>query len=172
VPSWHAAARWRFEAGLANDLIGYLIPAWGFSSEQGTYLSTCSNDSNNRDPKGHQHKLEDESVGPTAGNLVADHLSALLDATQAAGVSVQRGRFVRPDGSLSRSPVGAVGAQLADGRLLALKGTSSLGGRPVTGAISFIDYDGASQSGADITTRGVRTGDGKRIFLDVYPTWP
>jgi len=30
VPAWHARARHRVEVGLANDLLGYLIPAWGW----------------------------------------------------------------------------------------------------------------------------------------------
>jgi hypothetical protein len=169
VPAWHASARWRFEAGLANDLIGYLIPAWGFSSQPGTYVTTCSNDDSNRDPKGHQHKLEDESVGPTAGNLVADHLTALLDASPPADVSIEPGRFVLADGSLTRRPDGAVAVALADGRLLALSGTQRIGGRSVDGTMSFVDYDGTRQPAADIATRGVLTSGGDRIFLDVYP---
>src|SRR5581483_1954058 len=108
APAWHATARWRFEAGLANDMIGYLLPAWGFSSEPGTYTTTCFNDQDNREPKGHQHKLEDESVGPTAGNLVASHLTALLDQHADPAVTVRPGRFVLTDGALSRRATGAV----------------------------------------------------------------
>jgi hypothetical protein len=158
VPSWHASARWRFEAGLANDMIGYLLPAWSFSSQPGTYNTTCFNDQDNRDPKGHKHKLEDESVGPTAGNRVAEHLSALLDGHADPTTSVVQGRFLLADGTVSRRATGAVGIELADGRVYR-----------VNGPLTFVDYDGGRQSAPDPTTRGVRLGDGRRIFLDVYP---
>jgi len=158
APAWHASARWRFEAGLANDMIGYLLPAWGFSSEPGTYTTTCFNDQDNRDPKGHQHKLEDESVGPTAGNLVAEHLTALLDADHDPTITVAQGRFLLGDGTTSRRASGAVGVVLADGRVV-----------PVGGGVRFIDYDGAPQSSPDLSTRGVQMADGRQVFLDVYP---
>ena len=149
VPTWRATARWRFQVGLADDMIGYLLPPWGFATQPGVYLTTCTTDANDRDAKGHQHKLEDESVGPTAGALVAEHLAALLGPGTAG---VARGRFLRPDGSLSGSATGAIGVRLADGEHL-------------TG--TFVDYDGAPQAGPDITTRGIRTG-GKTVFVDVY----
>lgn len=158
VPAWHSAARWRFEAGLANDMIGYLLPAWGFSSEPGTYTTTCFNDQDNRDPKGHQHKLEDESVGPTAGNLVAQHLTALLDAERGSTITVAQGRYRLGDGTTSRRATGAVGVVLADGTVIAT-------GR----GVDFMDYDGAPQPGPDLSTRGVQTADGRQIFLDLYP---
>ena len=145
---------------LADDLIGYLIPAWGFSSEPGTFTTTCFNDADNKDPRGHQHKLEDESVGPTAGNLVAEHLTALLDKRPDPTAHIVRGRFVHADGSLSRRAAGAVGVRLAGGRVL----TNGHGAR-------FMDYGGAPQSGPDIRTRGMIGDDGARWYLDVYPDW-
>jgi hypothetical protein len=170
VPAWHATARWRFEAGLADDMIGYLLPEWGFASEPGTYVTTCQTDQDDRDARGHQHKLEDESVGPTAGNLVAEQLTALLDAHPDPTLSVQSGRFVLPDGTITRWATGAVGVVLADGRVLAVKGVRAFGTRRVDGTITFVDYDGAPQTAADLSTRGIRTADGHRVFVDLYPT--
>jgi hypothetical protein len=174
VPAWHARATYRFNVGLADDMLGYLIPAWGFSTQPGVFPTTCFNDQNDKDPRGHQHKLETESVGPTAANLVAEHLSRLLDAGPGPSAGFGTGRFVRADGSLSRSPIGAVGLWLAGadhhghGLLLAVSGVRSFGSRPVDGHGRFIDYDGVAQSGPDLLTHGMVLGRDS-VYVDVYP---
>lgn len=168
VPTWHARARYRFQVGLADDLIGYLIPAWAFSTAPGVYPTTCVNDQSDRDPKGHQHKLETESVGYTASNAVAEHLTTLLSADPDPKAAVQRGRWIRTDGSAAHRPEGAAGLYLADGTVLAASpftGFASHAARPAR----FIDYDGAVQSSPDITTHGMALVDGRRVYVDVYP---
>ncbi len=169
VPAWHARARWRFQIGLADDMIGYLIPAWGFSSEPGTYTTTCFNDGDNRDQRGHQHKLEDEGVGPTGSNLVAEHLTAVLDRRPDPAAKVLTGRFLRNDGSASRRAGGALGIELAGGRILAVAGVVAFGERAVGEHALFMDYNGAAQSTPDLRTRGMLADDGTRWYLDVYP---
>jgi hypothetical protein len=168
VPAFHARATWRFQIGLADDLIGYLIPAWGFSTMAGVYTTACFNDSDDKDPRGHQHKLETESVGPTAGNLVAQHLTALLDRSHPSG-HVSQGRFIRPDGSLSRRADGAVGVALADKTVIATGAIASFGDRAPERHGRFIDYNGATQAAPDIRTRGMLADNGDSIYLDVYP---
>lgn len=168
VPTWHARARFRFQVGLADDLIGYLIPAWGFSTMAGVYPTTCFNDSDDKDPKGHQHKLETESVGYTAANTVAEKLTALLDADPDRKASVVRGRWAHRDGSVTRRPEGAVGAVLADGTILATPGITGFGDHPAKPA-RFIDYDGTVQGASDLATHGMLRPDGTRVYLDVYP---
>src|SRR3954469_24443212 len=108
VPTWRARATYRFQVGLADDLIGYLIPAWGFAS--GT-PGLFNNDTCSDDAHGRRHKLESESVGPTGGNRVADETAKMLDASpDATAHVVSAGRFVLADGSLSRWPTAAAGA--------------------------------------------------------------
>ena len=145
VPTWHAKARFRFQVGLADDLIGYLIPAWGFASDT---PGLFNNDACYADQHGRRHKLESESVGPTAGNIVADETAAMLGPA-----NVVQGRYVRADGSLSRWPTGAVGI--------------AFGGRVVRNGV-FMDYDGQPQKHPDITTRGMLL-QGKPYYLDVFP---
>lgn len=165
VPTWHARAEFRFQVGLANDMIGYEIPPWAFSSQPGFFTTsygddlTCVNDSNDKDPKGHQHKLESEGVGPTASAMVASAVTDLLDQQPDRSARIVHGRFIQPDGTLTRSPEGAVGVWIEGGqRIFAGNGNAA-----------FIDYDGASQpGGSDITTRGMRQG-ARRYYLDVYP---
>ena len=165
VPTWHARARFRFQVGLANDMIGYEIPPWAFSSQPGFFVTsygddlTCVNDSSDKDPKGHQHKLETEGIGPTASAMVASSLTDLLDQEPDRRARIVRGRFIQPDGTLTRTPEGAVGIWIDGGRKI-------FAGQ---GKAEFIDYDGVPQpAGPDITTRGMRQG-ALRYYLDVYP---
>jgi hypothetical protein len=187
VPTWHAGAGSRFQVGLANDMIGYEIPAWAFSAIPGAFTNeppyddACVNDMDDKDPAGHQHKLETEGVGPTASNMVAERLTALLDQTPDAGSQIVRGRYVKPDGSLSRRPEGAAGIWFADagsstlapgtGTIVASTDVGFFGSRAVDANGQFIDYDGVRQSGPDITTRGMARSFplGPRYYLDVYP---
>src|SRR6185295_2877950 len=106
VPTWHARARHRFQIGLANDLVGYQIPAWAFSAIPGVFTNeppnadSCVNDQDDIDPAGHQHKLETEGVGPSASNMVAQNLTTLLDQRPDPIAQIRLGRFVLADGTL------------------------------------------------------------------------
>ncbi len=186
VPDWHARAENRFPVGLADDMIGYLIPAWAFSSLPGAFLyhgvpASCVNDLDDHDPAGHQHKLETEGVGPTGSNEVAQHLTKLLDAAPDPTARIRRGRYLFADGSTARTPTrtsgqgdaarteSAVGIWLADpgsnslrrghGTIVARPGIDVFGSRPVDAHGSFMAFDGHVQRGApDITTRGMAAG--------------
>jgi hypothetical protein len=182
VPTWYARGLFRFQVGLADDLIGYLIPAWGFAS--GT-PGLFSNDLCYQDMHGHGHKLESESAGPTSANDVANELGALLAREPDPSAHVVTGRFVLPDGSYSRWPTGAVavlrspsGSSSLDpsgGLLIGAPGTAGFGGRKVDASGVFMDYDGQPQGTPDITTRGIMLLDRQgcvtaRYYLDVFPT--
>jgi hypothetical protein len=172
TPTWHATARFRFQVGLADDLLGYLIPAWGFATQPGAFPTTCVTDQNDKDQRGHQHKLETESVGPTGANAVAQNLTALLDQTGTQHARIAPGRFVLADGTMSRSPQGAVGVWVDDGSagglLVAVDGVAGFGARPADQHGTFIDYDAASQTAPDLLTHGMVSG-GRQWFIDVYP---
>ena len=170
VPTWRARAPFRFQVGLADDMIGYEIPPWAFSDLPGVFEDpSCTNDpSTGRDSKGHRHKLESEGLGPTASAMVAAELTRLLAQRPDPTADIRPGRFVRPDGSLARSAAGAVAIWLAargatslapgTGLVVALPGYTRLGSRPVDATGHFMDYDGQPQDGPDITTRGMLTG--------------
>jgi hypothetical protein len=198
VPTWHAYAANRFQIGLADDMIGYELPAWAFSSLPGALdyqgaPATCVDDIDDKDPKGHQHKLETEGAGPTASNGVAQNLTELLDQQPDPAAQVRRGRYVYADGTLSRRPQRAVGGGgsenavaiwLADpgsstlspqtGTIVALGQIGAFGDRAVDAAGSFMDFDGQVQDASpDITTRGMLSGGAPspsaRYYLDLYP---
>jgi hypothetical protein len=190
VPTWHARAKYRFQVGLGDDLIGYEKPAWSFLYDTpGSFTPT---DGCTSDPHGHSHALEDEAVGPVAGNMVAENLTALLDRDPDPAAEIRRGRYVKEDGTLTDAytapldqgapghfPTDAAAIWLADpgsttldaaagspdsGTIVALDGIASFGDRPVDANGKFMDFDGARQpGGADVTTRGmlVTASDGR-----------
>jgi hypothetical protein len=182
VPTWHARGLYRFQVGLADDLIGYLIPAWGFASGTPALFNT---DACYQDANGHRHKLESESIGPTGANAVANNLAALLDAERDPSAHIVRGRFVLADGSYSRWPTAAVAIAIAAPGSAAIDpGSATVIGAPTTAAFArratiahgvFMDYDGQPQAHPDVTTRGMLTFDARgcvaaRYYVDVFPT--
>jgi hypothetical protein len=181
VPAWNASAAYRFQVGLADDMIGYMSPPWAFTDAAGIYAAPpeCQNDPNTDvDSKGHKHKLETEGVGPSAGGFVADNLTSLLKQQGAdPAAAIRQGRFVYADGSVGRSPFNAVGVWIAGspGLLYALPGVTGFGARAVDSSARLMDYDGAEQPGmGDVTTRGALLYgcDGsvtRRVYLDLYP---
>lgn len=182
VPMWHAHGLFRFSVGLADDEIGYLIPAWGFAS--GT-PGLFNNDDCYQDEHGHGHKLESESVGPTSANDVANNLTALLEQQGTDPTAhIVLGRYVLPNGSYSSWPTGAVGVLIAPsgsttldpsgGILLGAQKVKAFGTRKVDARGVFMDYDGQPQAGPDITTRGIMLlkSDGcvaARYYVNVFP---
>jgi hypothetical protein len=180
VPTWNATAAYRFQVGLADDMIGYMSPPWAFTDVAGIYAGPpeCQNDQDDVDSKGHKHKLETEGVGPSAGGFVAERLTGLLKQQGAdPAASISQGRFVYADGKVGRRPEDAVGVWVAGkpGTLYALPGVTGFGSRAVDGTARMMDYDGAEQPGSgDVTTRGalLYACDGsvaRRVYLDVYP---
>ncbi|MGI8920475.1 MAG: hypothetical protein ACR2HD_02195 [Solirubrobacteraceae bacterium] len=182
VPVWRSHALFRFPVGLANDMIGYQIPAWAYIGSPGTITSTAplsgpgsglscqtgtpSNPSASVDSAGHQHKLETEGAGPTASNMVADGLTQLVAADASdPSARVGPGRFVLPGGGYARSALGAAGILLAPapqrgldpagGTLIGAPGVAGFGARAVDATGYFMDYDGQPQVAADLSTRGM-----------------
>jgi hypothetical protein len=181
VPTWHANAPFRFQVGLADDMIGYLIPAWAFAS--GT-PGLFSNDTCYQDEHGHGHKLESESAGPTSANDVANSLAGLLAAHPDPTAHIVLGRFVLPNGTYSTWPAGSVGVLIAPkgsrsldpsgGLLIGGPQAYAFGRRHVQARGVFMDYDGQPQRAPDVTTRGIMLLDRQgcvvaRYYLNVFP---
>jgi hypothetical protein len=182
VPTWHARALFRFQVGLADDLMGYLIPAWGFAS--GT-PGLFNNDTCYQDVNGHGHKLESESAGPTSANNIANALAQMLDGKPDPSAHIVHGRFVLANGAYARWPTGAAGVLIpasggsaldpAGGLLIGGPGTTGFGSRRVDQHGVFMDFDGQPQSRPDVDTRGIMVfgSDGcvrARYYVNVFPT--
>lgn len=104
---------------------------------------------------------------------MAGTLTDLLSGEPDPGARIRSGRFIQPDGTLTRTAAGSVGIWIADppgaGTVLAVNGVHALGARKVDGRATFMDYDGTTQMGTpDISTRG-RSQAGRRWYLDVHP---
>ncbi|MDQ6915139.1 MAG: hypothetical protein M3155_04930 [Actinomycetota bacterium] len=182
VPSWHARAQYRFQVGLADDMIGYEKPAWSYPGATTGVITPT--DGCTSDQHGHTHHgLEDEGVGPTAGNLVAQNLADILDKAPDPTAAIRVGRYIKADGTLTdpytappdqggpgHFPKDAVAIWLArpgsttldpqpghpdSGTIVALNGVRSFGSRRVDATAEFMDFDGAPQGGPDLSTRGM-----------------
>ena len=182
VPTWQAYAKYRFQVGLGDDLIGYEKPAWSFLYD--TPGSYTPSDGCTSDPHNHHHGLEDEALGPTASNMVAEKLTELLAKKPDPTATIRLGRYVKANGKLTDAymapqdqgapghfPKGAVAVWLAapgkatlnaapghadSGTIIALRNVGSFGKRRVAANGDFMDFDGADQRGGpSITTRGM-----------------
>ncbi|HVU72653.1 MAG TPA: hypothetical protein VHE83_06815, partial [Mycobacteriales bacterium] len=186
IPLWHAHAQHRFQMGLAGDLLGYLEPPWAWSTDAGVIVDTCYDDpSTGRDPRGHPHKLETESVGPQSAADAATHLTALLDADGIDPIAtIHRARFLTASGAVTRDPASAVALWVAASDdattlgakdpIVALAGITSFGTHAVTATGVPMDGNGHTVAAGDRQIRGFAQIDAhgtvvRRYYADVYP---
>jgi hypothetical protein len=204
MTSWVSAAmtgRWTFVAGLAQDMAGYIMPAANFVGAAGEVTmdpwATWDTTMPETDSFGYQHGDDGESLGPSAGAVVADGLISTIQTLDPAGppnTATLTGRYVDALGNVSRTPFasatfgGAVGVWVlpigstdftpGNGDVYTLPANPTVGGGlTVSGSISgFIDLHGLPEvSGYTVGTRGVLvpgTTPGQptqRIFVDVFP---
>ncbi len=169
LPSMHA--RFRFFDGLAEDMVGYIFPAGNAVG-----IPTLSNLSPSSDDRfGCGHSDDSEATSAQAGNIVGGALVRVLTAHGGASERVVKGRYVLPNGRLSRDPLGgpelkcnvdrtfhyagrAVAVKLADGRRV----------RP----LAWMSLSGLPQREPDRDTRGYFDSHGQRVWLDVFPDLP
>ena len=175
MPQWpmpHMHTPYRFIDGLGEDMAGYIFPQGNGVGVPGEYPTT-NPQANSTDRFGCGHSDDSESASSTAADAIAGALVPLMDATfGGAAEDVVEGRYILPDGTLSRDPLGgpevkcavdtrfapkgpAVGVWRSDGTVLRPAAWMSLSGRP--------------QTAPDRNTRGWIDGPGKRHWLDVFP---
>jgi hypothetical protein len=167
----HLHARFRFFDGLAEDMIGYIFPAGNAVG-----IPTASNPSainSDTDRFGCNHSDDAESTGAGAGQLLGGALVKLLDAHGGRPEQTEQGRYVLPDGTVSRDPLGgpeslrcnadqsfhpdgpAVGVELPGGR--------------VVHPLAWMSLSGLPQTRPDRDTRGYLDARGRRVWLNVFP---
>src|SRR5947209_9128533 len=157
VPTWRAYAKYRFQVGLGDDLIGYEKPAWSFLYD--TPGSYTPSDGCTSDPHNHHHGLEDEALGPTASHMVAQKLTELLDKRPDPTATIRLGRYVKANGKptdayMAPQEQGAPGSFPKDevAIWLAPPGKATLNAAP-----------GHPDSGMIIALRKVRSFGGRRV---------
>ena len=106
MPPWplpYMHTPWRFFDGLDNDMIGYIFPQ---GNDAGVPGQRAENPRSGTDRFGCGHSDDSESVNDKAGNIIGTALVGILAHIAGLPEAVVQGRYVLPDGKLSRNPLG------------------------------------------------------------------
>jgi hypothetical protein len=168
---------WRFVDGLDNDMIGYVFPRGNDAGVPGQHVLKNPSASGT-DRFGCGHSDDSEAVNDRAGDIIATALVDILKAHTGGPETVDQGRFVLPDGKLSRNPLGTTDTIkctaptdttfAADGPAVAVWETGIGLVRPTR----WMDLLGRPQLTPDRDTRGYFDAAGHRHWLDVFDDLP
>jgi hypothetical protein len=174
IPQWlipHMHTQFRFINGLGEDMIGYIFPpasGVGVPGERGTNATDYSKD----DRFGCHHSDDDEAASSSTSMIAGDALVKLLDAGGAKPERIAKGRYVLPDGTASRDPLGGPEPKCNVDKTFKPNGPApaiELEGGQIVHPAAWMSLHGRPQSVPDRNTRGYFEGDGTRVWLDVYP---
>jgi hypothetical protein len=162
-------APYRFFDGLGEDMIGYIFP-------RGNGVGVPGEDPSNPMPSGDDrfschHSDDSEAASSQAADVLAPPLLALIDAHDSTE-SQTAGRYVLPDGTVSRDPLGGPELKCAQDTTFRPGGPAvavDLPGRGVVHPAAWMSLSGRPQSQPDRNTRGYFTASGGRVWLDVFP---
>jgi hypothetical protein len=170
IPYMHTP--YRFFDGLDNDMIGYVFPRGNDAGVPGDH-PVQNPTASGTDRFGCGHSDDSEAVSAKAGDKLGAALVGIL-AGQGSPEAVAHGRYVLPDGKLSRNPEGTTDTIkctpptdttfASDGPAVAVW----VPGRGVIRAASWMDLGGRSQMTPDRDTRGWIDTAGRRHWLDVF----
>ena len=130
VHGWVMASlsgRWRFIEGLGEDMLGYIFPR--SNAVDVPTPAHFANDPGDVDRFGCGHSDDGEAAAEAAGDILNDAVLALLPRPHQRAERVRVGRYVWPDGSLHRNPIG-------EGRLGCDSASSGFVAAPGGGAIA------------------------------------
>ena len=175
MPQWpmpHMHTPYRFMDGLGEDMAGYIFPQGNGVGVPGEYPTTNPSASGT-DRFGCGHSDDSESASSSAADSIANVLVPLMDRTFAgSSEDVVQGRYVLPDGKLSRDPLGGPEIKCtvdttftADGPAVAVWRSDGTMVQPA----QWMSLSGRSQAVADRNTRGWIDAAGVRHWLDVFP---
>jgi hypothetical protein len=171
MPPWplpHMHTPYRFIDGLAEDMLGYILP-----SGDAVGIPTASNSNpSSTDRFGCGHSDDSEATSAQSANIIGAALVRVLDAHGGPAERIVRGRYVLPGHTLSRDALGgpeikcstdqhfvstssAFAVELANGQVIRPSAWMSLSGLP--------------QRTPDRDTRGYFDAGGRRVWLDVFP---
>jgi hypothetical protein len=175
LPAWplpHMHAPYRFFNGLAEDMIGYIFPKGNGIGVPGEDPTNPTGAGKDRFDCGHSD--DSEAASSDAADLLGGPLVGILDAHGGAAEAVSTGRYVLPNGKLSRDPRG--------GPVLKCSGVGQTSYSPAGAAIAvsipgvgivrpaaWMSLSGLPQWHPDRDTRGWFSADGARHWLEVFP---
>ena len=176
MPAWplpYMHTPWRFFDGLDNDMIGYIFPRGNDAGVPGQHV-VKNPSASGTDRFGCGHSDDSEAVNDKAGNIIGTALVGILTQHAASSEAVVQGRYVLPDGKLSRNPEGTTDTIkctaptdttfAADGPAVAVW----LPGHGVVKPAHWMDLLGRPQTTPDRDTRGWIDRSGDRHWLDVF----
>ncbi len=176
LPAWpvpYAHTPFRFIDGLAEDMIGYIFP-------RGNGVGVPGEDGNSLDPSdtdrfGCAHSDDAEAASSQSGDIIGSALVSLLRAHEGKPERVVEGRYVLPDGTRSRDPLGSPELKCSVDTRFNPSGPAVAVWVPDRGVIrprAWMSLDGQPQAQPDRTTRGYIAPNGKRTWLDVFAPLP
>jgi hypothetical protein len=177
MPDWplpYMHTPWRFFDGLDNDMIGYIFPRGNEAGVPGSHDVNYLKTGGGTDRFGCGHSDDSEAVSDKAGNIIGAALVEILQAHGGSPEAVQPGRYVLPDGKLSRNPEGLTDTIKCSGpdTTFAADGPAVAVWQPGRGVVKpamWMNLFGRPQSTPDRNTRGYFDAQGKRHWLDVFP---
>ncbi|HET9015526.1 MAG TPA: hypothetical protein VFN57_08015, partial [Thermomicrobiaceae bacterium] len=177
MPAWplpYMHTPWRFFDGLDNDMIGYIFPRGNDAGVPGQNLTTNPTASGT-DRFGCGHSDDSEAVSDKAGNIIGTALVSILQHNGGAPEAVVEGRFVLPDGKLSRNPQGTtdtIKCDTAADKTFNADGPAVAVWVPGHGVIrpaEWLDLLGRPQATPNRDTRGYINAHGRRVWLNTFP---
>ena len=174
LPPWvtpHMHERYRFVDGLGEDMLGYLFPRGNGVGVVGEPTAV-----DGPDRFGCGHSDDSESTSSQAADVVGRALVAVLNAAEGAPEPFSVGRYVLPDGTLSRDPQGMPASIKYNvdtlfnpsGSAVSVWVVDGAGGHVVVPA-AWMSLSGRPQTAPDRNTRGWLDASGTRHWLDVWP---
>jgi hypothetical protein len=174
MPAWplpYMHTPFRFFDGLDNDMVGYVFPRGNDAGVPGDHpVKNPTASGTDRFNCGHSD--DSEAVSAKAGDKLGAALVGLL-SQHGSPESIEQGRFVLPDGKLSRNPLGTTDTIKCSGAdtTFAADGPAKAVWEPGKGVITpaqWMDLSGRPQATPDRNTRGYIDSAGHRHWLDVF----
>jgi len=172
LPSWplpHMHTPYRFFDGLAEDMIGYIFPRGNGVGVPGE--DPNNPDANSTDRFGCGHSDDSESASSQAADLLGGPLIDILDAHGPRPETEVTGRYVMPNGSMSRDPLGSPVVKCTVDTSYVPAGPANgifVQGEGNVTPTAWMSLSGRRQSAPDRNTRGYFDSRGNRVWLDVF----
>ncbi len=170
LPPWlipRMQAPFRFLDGLGEDMLGYIFPRGNAVG-----IPTASNlDPPDKDRFGCGHSDDSEAASADTADIAGRALAQLL-GKHGHAETIARGRYVLPNGTLSRDPLGGPVINCSTQTLFTAathpaRSVRLASGRWVTPKL-WMSLSGLPQRVPDRDTRGYFDARGRRVWLDVF----
>jgi hypothetical protein len=169
LPPWvirHMHTPFRFVDGLGEDMVGYIFP-------QGNGVGVPGEDPSGSDTDrfGCGHSDDSEAASSHTADIAGKALVQILDKKFGKPERVVQGRYVLPDGTRSRDPLGGPEIKCDVDTQFDFAGRAErvwIPGNGTARPAAWMSLDGHRQSKPTRNTRGYLTKSGDRVWLDVF----